>query len=199
MDEPADDARDDRPDPRTRGQVSALLGRWREGDADAVDALIPLVYEELRRLARRAFRGERTGHTLQTTALVHEAYQRLVGAEVDWQDRAHFFAVAAQTMRRILVDHSRAAKSRKRGGGERPAALDGNEPGGEPPAWDLIDVDRALSRLAGRDPRKARVLEMHYFAGLTSGEIADVLGVSGSTVRGELRLARAWLRRELAP
>lgn len=197
MDESHDDARPD--DAHTRGRVSVLLGRWREGDAGAVESLIPLVYDELRRLARRAFRGERTGHTLQTTALVHEAYQRLVGAEVDWQDRAHFFAVAAQMMRRILVDHSRAASSKKRGGHGRPAALDGSEPGGVPPSWDLIDVDRALSRLAERDPRKAEVLELHYFAGLTSDEIGKLLGVAGSTVRGELRLARAWLRRELAP
>lgn len=199
MDEPRDDAGTDHPEPHTRGRVSALLGRWREGDATAVDALVPLVYEELRRLARRAFWGERSGHTLQTTALVHEAYERLVGAEVDWQDRAHFFAVAAQMMRRILVDHSRAARSKKRGGNGRVVALDGNEPGRVPPTWELIDVDRALSRLAERAPRKAQVLEMHYFAGLTSGEIGQVLGISGSTVRGELRLARAWLRRELAP
>jgi len=180
-------------------KVSELLGRWRGGDAAAVDDLIPLVYGELRRLARRAFRGERSGHTLQTTALVHEAYERLVGAEVDWKDRAHFFAVAAQMMRRILVDHSRAAKSQKRGGDARPLTLDGREQGESPAAWDLIDVDRALSRLAKQDERKARALEMFYFAGLTSDEIGEVLGVTGSTVRGELRLARAWLRRELTP
>ncbi len=181
----------------TNGNVSMLLSRWREGDEAAVEDLIPLVYEELRKLARRAFHGERKGHTLQTTALVHEAYARLVGAQVDWQNRAHFFAVAARMMRRILVDHSRAAVCAKRGGAERPGILNENIPVHSPPAWDLLDVDRVLTRLAEKDERKVRILEMHYFAELTSDEIGQVLGIAGSTVRGELRLARAWLKCEL--
>jgi RNA polymerase sigma factor (TIGR02999 family) len=179
--------------------VTRLLGRWSAGDRRALDELIPLVYAELRRLARGAMRGERPGHGLQTTALVHEAYVRLVGAELDLRDRAHFFALAARLMRRVLVDHAREEAAAKRGGGrEQHVTLTDGAAQKELPLWDLLDLDAALERLAVQDERKSRALELHYFGGLNSGEIATVLDVAPATVRGDLRLARAWLRRELS-
>lgn len=183
---------------RAAGTVTHLLTRWKAGDASALDELIPLLYGELRRLARRHLRGERTGHTLQTTALVHEAYVHLVDTEIPWQDRAHFLATAARQMRRILVDHARARRSAKRGGSFVLVPLQEDAtPSGETPTA-ILDLDEALTRLADHDSRKARVVELHFFAGMTYEEIAEVLGVSTATVRLDVRIAKAWLRSELS-
>lgn len=174
-------------------EITQLLAAWREGDRDALDRLVPRVYDELRRVADRHLRRERSDHTLQPTALVHEAYLRLTGAERPaWRDRLHFFAVAAQVMRRILVDHARARRAEKRGGGARLLPLDDGAAGAER-AVELVALDDALEALAKVDPRKARIIELHYFAGLTVAETAEVLGRSVSTVVLEARLARAWL------
>jgi RNA polymerase sigma factor (TIGR02999 family) len=178
--------------------VTGLLARWRYGDDGAAGELMPLVYAELHRLAAGAMRGERRDHTLQATALVHEAYLRLAaGAAPDWRDRGHFYAVAASTMRRVLVDHARRLGAERRGGGRARVALaDGDAPAGSKtaaPAVDLLDLDRALDELARRDARKARVVELRYFAGLTAAETAELLAVSEPTVRLDARLARAWL------
>jgi RNA polymerase sigma factor (TIGR02999 family) len=176
-------------------EVSRLLHSWRSGDRDALDRLIPLVHEELRAMAEVCMRGERPGHTLQPTALVHEAYLRLMGAEVAWQDRAHFFAVAATTMRRVLVDHARAKGRAKRDG--RPVSLEESILIAPERADDLLVVDDALDRLEAHDARAAKVVELHYFGGLTYAETAEALGVSAATVDRDLRFARAWLHREL--
>jgi len=178
--------------------VTKLLNRWKEGDPSALDELVPYLYEDLRRIARRHLRGERTGQTLQTTALVHEAYLRLAGAEISWQDRAHFMATAARQMRRILVDHARAKKSAKRGGGTIAVPLDAEPAASTDQPARILDLDSALTRLSQHDPRKGRVVEMHFFAGMTYGEIAEVLGVSEATVRLDMRVAKAWMRSELA-
>lgn len=176
--------------------ITALLRAWRGGQNDALDRLIPLIYEELQRLAGRAMRDERPDHTLQTTALIHEAYLRLLGSKVEWADRVHFYAVAAQTMRRVLVDHARARARDKRGGGAVRVPLEENLAGVSPSA-DIVALDEALERLSALDSRKARAIELHYFGGLTYDEAAHVLGVSPATVDRELRLAKAWLYREL--
>lgn len=181
-----------------RSQVTRLLHQWREGEESAFGQLLPLVYEELRLLAARYLRGERADHTLQPTALVHEAFLRLVATEVDWKDRSHFLAVAARGMRRVLVDHARARRAAKRGGDRirttLPADLAADAPG-----VDLLALDEALLRLAERDPRTVQALELHYFAGLSYEETAKVLGVSPATVHRDLRLAKAWLQDELSP
>lgn len=176
-------------------QVSELLLTWRTGDRGALDRLIPLVHEELRRLAEQCMRGERPGHTLQPTALVHEAYLRLVDSDVAWQDRAHFFAVAATTMRRVLVDHARAKGRAKRGG--HPVSLEDSLLVAPDRADDFLVVNDALDRLAAQDARAARVVELHYFGGLTYEEAAEALGISAATVDRDLRFARAWLHRAL--
>lgn len=176
--------------------ITALLRAWRGGQNDALDRLIPMIYEELQRLAGRAMRDERTDHTLQTTALIHEAFLRLIGSNVEWADRVHFYAVAAQTMRRVLVDHARARGREKRGGGAVRVALEENVAAITPSA-DLVALDEALERLSSLDTRKARAIELHYFGGLTYDAAAHVLGVSPATVDRELRLAKAWLYREL--
>jgi len=178
--------------------VTRLLRAWREGDAKAGDQLTPLVYRELQRLAHHAMRGERPGHTLQTTALVHEAFIALAGAQVDWADRAHFFAIAARQMRRVLVNHGEAHRAAKRGGGEPLLPLDDALEVVGSPSAEIGDLDDALSRLEGVDPRKAQILELHYFGGLTYDEMAAVLQISASTVDSELRFAKAWLRSRLA-
>ena len=178
-------------------RVTQLLHEWRGGDGAARDELLGVVYQELRRLARRHMRRERAGHTLQTTALVHEAFLRLADSDVPWQDRAHFFAVAAGQMRRVLVDHARARASSKRGGGLRRLPLDEALAAPARHSDELLEIDQALSRLAERDPRKGRVVELHFFGGLTYDEIAEVVGVSASTVRVDMRFAKAWLRSEL--
>ena len=179
--------------------VSVLLRAWSGGDPAALDQLAPIVYDALHRLARRYLRGERRDHSLQTTALVHEAYLRLVDhTRMEWQDRAHFFAVSAQVMRRILVDHARR-RNVKRGHGLRRVSLEeATMVGGQRPA-DLAALDDALTLLAERDPRKAQVVEMRFFGGLSVEESAEVLGVSPVTVMRDWRTAKAWLYRELTP
>lgn len=177
--------------------VTQLLGEWRSGDRQALDRLTPIVYEELRRLARHYMRSERSDHTLQATGLVHEAFARLAGAEVPWQDRAHFFAVAARLMRRILIDHAKARRSEKRGGGARHTSFEDRQPAPAEEPADLLDVDEALTRLSTVDARKADALVLHYFGGLTHDEIAQALDISAATVDRDLRLAKAWLKNEL--
>jgi len=181
------------------GEVTHLLRAWREGDRGAVDRLLPLVYEELRRLSRRYLRQERVGHTLQSAALVHEAYLRLVGKDhPQMRDRMHFFAVAAQQMRRVLVDHARAHASAKRGGDVDKVPLEESFVYSQEKAGELLALDEALEALAGFDARKARIVELRYFGGLTLKEAADVLGLSTATVNNETRMARAWLHRRLS-
>jgi RNA polymerase sigma-70 factor (ECF subfamily) len=178
--------------------VTRLLLAWSDGDETALQRLMPLVYAELRRLAERYMGRERAGHTLQTTALINEAYLRLVGARgVQWQDRAHFYAVSAGAMRRILVDFARARDNLKRGGGARPVRLDEQVLAGVTRSADLLALDEALERLAVLSPRQGRVVELRYFGGMTEQEVADVLHVSSRTVRNDWQLARAWLHREL--
>ncbi len=184
---------------QTPAELTALLARWRRGDAGAEAELMQVVYGELHRLAARAMHGERGDHTLQPTALVHEAYLRLAaGARPAWRDRVHFYAVAARTMRRVLVDHARRQRAARRGGGALTVTLaDGAVASPPPRPVDLLDLDDALEALARHDERKARVVEMRYFAGLTETETANALGVSEPTVRLDARLARAWLYRRL--
>jgi len=179
--------------------VTELLAAWGAGDAEASSALVPLVYEELRRQARRALRREGEGHTLQATALVHEAWLRLDGQhDARWESRSQFLAVAAQTMRRVLVDHARARRAIKRGGGDVQITLgDANSVAESPDAMDVLALDDALARLAIMDARKARLVELRYFAGLSIPEAAAALGVSQATVIREWAVARMWLRREL--
>jgi len=184
-------------------EVTRLLAECREGKPGALDRLMPFVYDELRRLASHYMSGERRGHTLQPTALVHEAYARLVGLDITWRDRAQFFGAAAQAMRRILVDHARAQRSAKRGGGAPRQPLDyavevaAVVDRGDLPAADLVDLDRALAALERQDARKARVVELHFFGGLSFDEIGKALDVSKATVDRDMRLARAWLREAL--
>jgi RNA polymerase sigma factor (TIGR02999 family) len=179
--------------------VTELLRAWGDGDAGASEALVPLLYEELRRQARRALRREREGHTLQATALVHEAWLRLDGQhDVPWESRTQFLAVAAQMMRRVLVDHARTRRALKRGGGGTQVTLgDAEHIVAAPDAVDVLALDDALARLAIMDPRKARLVELRYFAGLSIPEAAAALGVSQATVGREWAVARMWLRREL--
>lgn len=181
-----------------RAGVTQLLRAWREGDERALEQLTPIVYQELHRLARGVFRGERSGHTLQPTALVHEAFLRLVDSDVDWQNRAHFYAIAARQIRRVLVNHAVAKRRAKRGGASEPLPLDAAEdvPGG--PGAEVTDIDDALNRLAQFDARKCQILELHYFGGLTYEEMAEALELSTTTLHSELRLAKAWLRDALS-
>jgi RNA polymerase sigma factor (TIGR02999 family) len=177
--------------------VTRLLIDWRAGDERALDRLMPLVYEQLRALARQHMKRERAGHTLQATALVHEAYARLVNMEIAWKDRVHFFAVAARTMRRVLVEHARERGAAKRGGGWVRATLDEALVIADEPSIDFLALDAALGRLEAHDPRKGRAIELHYFGGLGYEETAEVLGVSEATVHRDLRMAKAWLYHEL--
>jgi RNA polymerase sigma-70 factor (ECF subfamily) len=180
-------------------EVTRLLASWRDdGSQGALDELMPLVYDELRRLAGARLRSEPTGHTLQPTALVHEAYARLVQADVPFENRVHFFAVAARMMRRILVDHARKARSEKRGGGMAPVTLDEQIAAADGDQPDVLALDEALERLAALEPRKAQAVELHYFGGLTYQETASALDVSEATVDRDLRMARAWLATEMA-
>lgn len=180
-----------------RCDVTGLLRAWSGGDRNALDELTALVYEELHRLARWYLRSERPDHSLQTTALVNEAYLRLVDYKrLEVLDRAHFFAVSAQAMRRILVDHARK-RNLKRGRGRQRVSLDEISVIEHIPSTDLVALDDALQALTERDPRKARVVEMRYFGGLTVEEVASVLGVSAITVMRDWRMAKAWLYREL--
>jgi RNA polymerase sigma factor (TIGR02999 family) len=178
--------------------VTALLRAWTAGDQKALDRLLPVLYEELRRTARAFMRRERSGHTLQTTALVNEAFLRLVDVhQVQWHDRVHFLTMAAQLMRRILVEHSRRRRSFKRGGGERPVPLDELAIISPGRSSDFVVVDDALNALAKRDARKAKVVEMRFFGGLSVEETAAALNVSTQTVLRDWSLAKAWLRSEM--
>ena len=183
-----------------KGEISKLLRAWSDGEPGAADEMMPLVYDELRRQARRHLRRERANHTLQSTALVHEAYVRLVGQrQVTWQNRAHFFGIAAEMMRRILVNYALRANCAKRGGEAVTIAIDeGAQLAGRTVDVDLIDLNEALDRLAELDPRQAKVVELKYFGGLSIEETSEVLGISNATVKREWNMARAWLRAELS-
>lgn len=179
--------------------VTQLLVDWRNGDKAALDRLMPLVYSELRRLADHYLRNERPDHTLQATALVHEAYIKLIDqSHLNWQNRAHFFGVGAQVMRHILVDHARSRKASKRGGGQQHLPLDEALDFSRERAADLVVLDNALIALAAIDPRKAKVVELRFFGGLTLEETAEVLDMSLITIRRDLKMAEAWLHRELS-
>ena len=177
--------------------VTQILLEWRSGNEEALKQLMPMVYDELRRLAGHYMRNERREHTLQATALVNEAYIRLVDMKVSWQDRAHFFAVAARLMRRLLVDHARSHHRAKREGDVAKISLDEAVEVSSGPASNVLAVDEALTRLAEFDPRKSEILELRYFGGLNNDEVAEALGISRATVQRDLRLAKTWLIREL--
>ncbi|HEX7331640.1 MAG TPA: sigma-70 family RNA polymerase sigma factor [Pyrinomonadaceae bacterium] len=179
-------------------QITQLLKDWGNGDQDARDQLIPLVYQELHRMAHQHMRKERPGHTLQTSALVHEAFVRLIDQrEIHWQNRAHFFGIAAQMMRRILVDHARSRQYAKRGGDASRVSLDEVAIVSEARAADVVALDDALTSLATVDQRKSQVVELRFFGGLSIDETAAVLAVSPGTVMRDWTLAKAWLRREM--
>ncbi|MBP7587729.1 MAG: sigma-70 family RNA polymerase sigma factor [Thermoanaerobaculia bacterium] len=176
--------------------LTGLLQAWRRGNSGARDELLERVYAHLKRIAAAQLRGERAGHTLQPTALVHEAYLRLINqARVDWRDRAHFFGLVAATMRRVLIDHARRRGSRKRQHAEEVPGL--AIAGSVAPEVDLLDLDRALERLAGESARAAQVVEMRYFAGLEIDEVAECLEISPATVKRDWEFARTWMRAEL--
>jgi RNA polymerase sigma factor (TIGR02999 family) len=180
-------------------EVTRLLLAWSEGDQEALDRLMPLVYAELRRLAQSYMRRERAGHTLQTTALIHEAYLRLIDAgQIRLESRAHFFAVASRLMRQILVDFARSRGYQKRGGDAQQVSLDEALVIGQPRDEDLVALDEALTALAEVDERKARVVELRFFGGLTEAEMAETLKVSPETVRRDWRLAKSWLLLKLS-
>jgi RNA polymerase sigma factor (TIGR02999 family) len=178
------------------GEVTQLLRAWQNGDASALDALVPLIYRELHNLAVWQMNGEKPGHTLSPTALLHESFLKLVQSEANptWQDRKHFYVVASKAMRQLLIDYAR----RKRAGKRNPdnAALVGSEIQ-HPSPWNVLDLDRALNRLAEQEPRRAKMLELRYFGGLDMDEIGEVLDLSKSTVSRELRVTTAWLSREI--
>jgi RNA polymerase sigma factor (TIGR02999 family) len=174
--------------------VTELLLAWGGGDEAARDRLIPLVYDTLRRIARRRLRAERDDHTLETAALIHEAYLRLVDQSVSWQSRAHFFGIAARLMRELLVDHARARRRLKRGGDRRQISLTAAAEIAQPERMDLIALDEALAALAEVDPERCRIVELRFIAGLTIEETAQVMGISTPTVERGWRAARAWLQ-----
>jgi RNA polymerase sigma factor (TIGR02999 family) len=179
-------------------QVTQLLLDWSDGDHEALNRLMPLVYQELKRMARYYMRRERADHTLQTSALVNEAYIRLVDyKKMRWQDRAHFFAVAAQAMRRILVEHARGHTRAKRGGDARKVSLDEAATLADGKAANMVALDDALKSLAEFDPRKSQIVELRYFGGLNIDETAEVIGVSPATVKREWTTAKIWLHREV--
>ena len=183
----------------TSREITQLLLAWSDGDKQALDRLVPLVYDELRRLAQNYMRKERAGQTLQTTALIHEAYLRLIDADrVQWRNRAHFFGIAARLMRQILVARARERGCQKRGGGAEHVSLDEAMVIDERLDEDLVALDEALGELSQFDARMAQVVEMRFFGGLTEEEIAAALDVSTKTVRRDWRLARSWLRRKLS-
>lgn len=178
--------------------ITHLLKEWSDGDQRALDELTPLVYEELRQQATRYLRKERAGHSLQATALINEAFLRLIDVKnVQWQSRAHFFAIAANLMRRILVDHARRRDAEKRGGPQMRLTLDETVAIAKQPDVDLLAIDQALDRLAAIDEQQARVVELRFFSGLSVEETAAALGVSPKTVKRDWSVARAWLRREI--
>lgn len=189
----------DENDPKTQENVTKLLKDWEKGDRAALDEMLPLVYSELKRLASYYLSRENAGHTLQTTALVHEAYMRLVNQEhVNWKNRAHFLGVAAEMMRRILVNHARDRAAAKRGGGAKRVSLSMVGKGGEQPDIDVIALDQALTEFALFDTRKSRIVELKFFGGLTTEEIAEVMDISHGTVESEWKMARAWLYRAVS-
>lgn len=179
-------------------QVTLLLSRWRAGDREALDALMPLVYEELRHLARHYLKQERPDHTLQSTALVHEAYVRLLGqSPPEWKSRAHFFGVAAKLMRQILVDHARGHRAAKRGGNSLKLTLNDGLVGRKGKDLDLLALDEALTNLAQLSPQQCQIVELRFFSGLTIEDTSEVLGISPATVKRNWTTARAWLFREM--
>jgi RNA polymerase sigma-70 factor (ECF subfamily) len=180
-------------------EITQLLLAWGSGDKAALDALMPIVYEELRKLAKRYMRRQTPGHTLQTTALVNEAYLRLIdSSRVRWQDRTHFFAISAQLMRRVLVDFARAKNSLKRGGEQIQITLDERIEAPFEKETNLVELDEALQKLARLSQRQSQIVELRYFGGLSEEEIAETLEISTRTVRRDWNLARAWLYRELS-
>jgi len=186
--------------PTTSSEVTTLLIRWGNGDALALDKLLPLVYEELRVMARQHLRKEHPGQTLQTTDLVHEAYLKLVNQRrVHWQNRAHFYAIAAQLMRRILVDRARKRKRGKHGGGAARVSLSDGNLIAPDPLFDFVAFDEALSELSRLDERKAKIVELRFFGGLSVDETADFLNISAVTVMRDWRMAKAWLHKALNP
>jgi RNA polymerase sigma-70 factor, ECF subfamily len=181
-------------------EITRLLQDWSSGDEQALEKLTPLLYKELHRMAHRYMRKERPGHTLQTTALINEAYLRLVGwKQVRWQNRAQFFGVSAQLMRKILVDFARSRKSAKRGAGARVVSLEDPSASSGDPGRDILALDEALERLAALDPRKSQIVELRFFGGLSLDETAEVLNVSSRTIRREWDLAKTWLGRAMSP
>ena len=186
--------------PGSGGDVTLLLAQLREGNQEAANQLVPLVYDELRRIAGSYMQRERVGHTLQATALVHEAYVRLAGGQpVEWQNRAHFYAIAAHTMRQVLLDYARRRHADKRGGSEaRKVDVDAELLIAEDSLDEVMAIDELLQRLAKIDPRQSRLIELRFFAGLNVEETAEVMGVSPITVKREWRSAKAWLHREMA-
>ena len=179
--------------------ITRMLQEWNDGKREAINDLMPLVYDELHRQARRYLRRERQGHTLQTTALIHEAYLKLIGQNVEWEGRTHFYAIAAQAMRRILVDYARTQKREKRGGDNILLPIDEamQIAGKDEKTVDLLALDEALVRLAARDERQARVVELRYFADMSLEETAEALGISRATAALDWSMAKAWLFREL--
>jgi RNA polymerase sigma factor (TIGR02999 family) len=184
---------------QSRGEVTDLLVKWSEGDNDALEKLLPIVYAELRRIADGYLRRERSGHTLQPTALVHEAYMRLIKAQgLEWKNHEQFFGIAANLMRQILVDHARASSAAKRGGSAPNFQLEEALTISADSDDNLLLLDEALNKLATIDPQAARIVELRYFAGLTIEETAEVLKISPMTIKREWATARAWLHREIA-
>lgn len=181
-------------------EITQLLMNWRQGDDDALEELTPLVYDQLHALAARLFRGESAGHTLQPTALVNEAMQQLIGAEINWQDRNHFFALSARMMRRVLVNHAKSRKAVKRGGDALHVTLheDQHASAKKVDEVEVLALDEALRELDSFDSRKATIVELHYFGGLTYVELADVMDIAESTVHQDLRTAKAWLRQRIS-
>ena len=186
--------------PGSDSDVTILLAQVREGNREAANRLLPLIYSELRRMAGGLMQGERPGHTLQATALVHEAYLRMIGSQPsDWQNRAHFFAIAAHTMRQVLLDYARRRHAEKRGGlGARKVDIDAGLLIAEDKLEDVLALDEALERLALLDPQQSRLIELRFFAGLNVEEAAEVMGVSPITVKREWRSAKAWLHSQMA-
>jgi RNA polymerase sigma factor (TIGR02999 family) len=180
-----------------RQAVTQLLHQWSNGNKQALDELMPVVYDQLRKLASNCLRAERPDHTLRATALVHEAYVRLVDSDVAWQDRVHFFAVSARMLRRILVDHAKSGNRKKRGGEFQKVPLDEAVLIGPQGGKGLVELDEALQRLAAQDQRKSELIELLFFGGMTYDEAAAALNISPATVHRELTLAKAWLYREL--
>jgi RNA polymerase sigma factor (TIGR02999 family) len=183
--------------PQDRELVTRLLKQWGGGNKEALDELMPIVYQQLRKMASLSMRAERPDHTLRATALVHEAYLRLVDADVAWEDRVHFFAVSARLLRRILVDHAKGNKRQKRGGGAEVIELDEAVMIGPQTSGGIVELDLALQRLAALDQRKSEIIELLCFGGLTYDEAAAALKISPATVHRELKLAKAWLHNEL--